>query len=119
MNKFPFVFLLSVFSLLNVQVTKHGQKNMEIIDGLEETNKMKKLILPTLQTFAIGVVAGTLLFLPAWTLSYRQAWLFIVVFLVAVNGIGVYLSLYDPELLERRKKFGPASEGNHPPRRSS
>ncbi|MFN8443492.1 MAG: isoprenylcysteine carboxylmethyltransferase family protein [Caldilineaceae bacterium] len=72
---------------------------------------MKKLILPTLRTFAIGVVAlGLLLFLPAWTLNYWQGWLFIVVFLVAVNGIGVYLSLYDPELLERRKKFGPASE---------
>ena len=65
---------------------------------------MKKLILPTLRTFAIGgVVLGLLLFLPAWTLNYWQAWAFIVVFMVSVNAIGLYLSLQDPELLERRK----------------
>lgn len=72
---------------------------------------MQKLILPTLRTFLIGtVILGFLLFLPAWTLRYWQAWLFIVVFLVAVNGIGLYLSLNDPALLERRKKFGPGQE---------
>lgn len=72
---------------------------------------MNKLILPTLRTFLIGALAlGLLLFLPAWTLNYWQAWLFIVVFMIAVNGIGLYLSLYDPALLERRKKFGPGQE---------
>jgi protein-S-isoprenylcysteine O-methyltransferase Ste14 len=72
---------------------------------------MNKLILPTLRTFLIGAIAlGVLLFLPAWTLNYWQAWVFIVVFVTSVNAIGVYLSLKDPELLERRKKFGPATE---------
>jgi protein-S-isoprenylcysteine O-methyltransferase Ste14 len=74
---------------------------------------MKKLILPTLSTFAIGaIILGILIFLPAWTLNYWQAWVFIVVFLVSVNAIGVYLSLKDPALLERRKKVGPAAEQN-------
>jgi protein-S-isoprenylcysteine O-methyltransferase Ste14 len=68
---------------------------------------MNKLILPTLRTFLIGAfVLGILLFLPAWTLNYWQAWVFIVVFMTATNVIGVYLSLKDPELLERRKKAG-------------
>jgi protein-S-isoprenylcysteine O-methyltransferase Ste14 len=72
---------------------------------------MNKLILPTLRTFLIGAIAlGVLLFLPAWTLNYWQAWVFIVVFVTSVNAIGVYLSLKDPELLERRKKFGPGTE---------
>lgn len=72
---------------------------------------MSKLILPTLRTFLIGALAlGLLLFLPAWTLNYWQAWLFIVVFMVSVNVIGIYLALYDPALLERRKKFGPSTE---------
>jgi protein-S-isoprenylcysteine O-methyltransferase Ste14 len=72
---------------------------------------MKKLILPTLRTFLIGaIVLGALLFLPAWTLDYWQAWVFIVVFLVSANAIGVYLSLKDPALLERRLKGGPAAE---------
>jgi len=72
---------------------------------------MKKLILPALRTFAIGaLVLGLLLFLPAWTFKYWQAWLFILVFLTCVTGIGLYLSINDPVLLERRKKVGPAAE---------
>jgi protein-S-isoprenylcysteine O-methyltransferase Ste14 len=70
-----------------------------------------KLIILTIRTFLIGaIVLGILLFLPAWTLNYWQAWVFIVVFGIATNAIGVYLSLKDPELLERRKKVGPAAE---------
>ena len=70
-----------------------------------------KLALQALQTFAIGVIVlGLLLFLPAWTLNYWQAWVFIIVFNISVNGIGLYLAIKDPELLERRKKFGPATE---------
>jgi protein-S-isoprenylcysteine O-methyltransferase Ste14 len=72
---------------------------------------MNKLIIPTIKTFIVGALAlGIVLFLPAWTLDYWQAWVFIVVFLVCANAIGIYLSLKDPELLERRKKFGPAAE---------
>src|SRR5262245_311508 len=74
-------------------------------------NTMNKLIIPTLRTFLLGaIVLGVLLFLPAWTLNYWQAWVFIVVFMTSANAIGVYLSLKDPELLERRKKGGPAAE---------
>lgn len=74
---------------------------------------MNKLIIPTSKSFLIGAFAlGLFLFLPAWTLNYWQAWVFIVVFLSSVNAIGVYLSLYDPALLERRKNVGPAAEQN-------
>jgi protein-S-isoprenylcysteine O-methyltransferase Ste14 len=72
---------------------------------------MKKLILSTLQTFLLGaVLLGLVTFLPAWTFNYWRAWVFILVFLISVNAVGLYLSLKDPELLERRKKFGPAQE---------
>lgn len=74
---------------------------------------MNKLVLPTIRTFVIGaVILGLLLFLPAGTLDYWQGWVFIVVFMVSVNAVGLYLSLNDPELLERRKKFGPSAEQN-------
>jgi protein-S-isoprenylcysteine O-methyltransferase Ste14 len=74
---------------------------------------MNKLIIPTVRTFLLGAIAlGVLLFLPAGTLNYWQAWVFIVVFMTSANAIGVYLSLKDPELLERRKKIGPAAEQN-------
>ena len=72
---------------------------------------MNKLLLSTLKTFFLGaIVLGILLFLPAWTLNYWQAWVFIVDFMTSVNIIGVYLSLKDPKLLERRKNVGPKAE---------
>jgi protein-S-isoprenylcysteine O-methyltransferase Ste14 len=72
---------------------------------------MNTLPLQTARTFILGAIAlAVLLFLPAWTLAYWQAWVFIVVFLAAVNAIGVYLSLKDPVLLERRMKVGPGEE---------
>lgn len=74
---------------------------------------MNKLIIPTLRTFLIGaVVLGLVLFLPAWTLNYWQAWIFIIVFMSSVSIIGLYLSIKDPALLERRKNVGPAAERN-------
>lgn len=72
---------------------------------------MKKLIIQTLETTLLGaIVLGMLLLLPAWTLSYWQAWVFMIVFIASVQTIGVYLSLKDPVLLERRKNAGPKSE---------
>ena len=72
---------------------------------------MSNLILPTLRNFLIGAIAlGLLLFPAAGTFAYWKAWLFILVFLTSVSAIGVYLSLQDPALLERRKQFGPAAE---------
>jgi protein-S-isoprenylcysteine O-methyltransferase Ste14 len=72
---------------------------------------MNKLITQTLSTFLIGAFAlGALLFLPAWTFNYWQAAVFIAVFMMSVTGIGLYLALKDPALLERRKEFGPTQE---------
>ena len=72
---------------------------------------MSKLIVQTFATFLIGAfLLGVLLFLPAGTLNYWQAWVFIVVFMSSVSAIGLYLALKDPALLERRKKFGPTKE---------
>ena len=68
---------------------------------------MNKLIIQTLGTSLLGVIAlGVLLFLPAWTLAYWQAWVFIVVFVASAEATGVYLALKDPALLERRMNPG-------------
>lgn len=61
---------------------------------------MNTLVIQTAKYFLIGaLLLGVLLFLPAWTFAYWQAWIFIIVFLVATNAIGVYLVLKDPALL--------------------
>src|SRR5215472_2936501 len=62
-------------------------------------------------TSVLGLVGlGALLFIPAGTFNYWQAWVFIVVFAISTQVIGVYLAFKDPALLERRMQFGPGAE---------
>lgn len=53
---------------------------------------------------------AVLLFAPAGTLRYWQAWLFLLVFVAGTIAIGVYFLLHDPALVERRMTVGPAAE---------
>ncbi|MBV8130028.1 MAG: isoprenylcysteine carboxylmethyltransferase family protein [Planctomycetaceae bacterium] len=70
-----------------------------------------RLAVATLRTSVLGIAALAILIgLPAWSLNYWQGWVFIAVFAIATNLIGVYLALKDPVLLERRKRFGPGAE---------
>ena len=48
------------------------------------------------------VVFAAMLFIPAWTFNYWQAWMFLAVFFVSVSAISAYLMKNDPKLLERR-----------------
>jgi protein-S-isoprenylcysteine O-methyltransferase Ste14 len=56
------------------------------------------------------IVIAAMLFLPAWTINYWQAWVFLIVFFVTVSVITLYLMKKDPKLLERRVKAGPVAE---------
>jgi protein-S-isoprenylcysteine O-methyltransferase Ste14 len=60
--------------------------------------------------FLLAVLAAAL-FVPAATLAWWQAWVFLGVFGVAVTAITVDLALHDPALLARRTKAGPIAEG--------
>jgi len=51
-----------------------------------------------------------LLFIPAWTLDYWQAWVFLAVLSVSMLGLTVYLLKSNPALLERRLNSRPSSE---------
>jgi len=53
---------------------------------------------------------GLLLFSPAWTFDYWQAWLYLFVFAASSALITVYLWKKDPKLLERRIDAGPGAE---------
>jgi protein-S-isoprenylcysteine O-methyltransferase Ste14 len=55
-------------------------------------------------------VLGILLFVPAWTLDYWQAWVYLFVFAASTALITTYLWKKDPKLLERRINVGPAAE---------
>ena len=56
------------------------------------------------------LIMAALLFLPAWTLDYWQAWIFLVVFGLSTMVVTVYLMKKDPKLLERRVDAGPGAE---------
>jgi protein-S-isoprenylcysteine O-methyltransferase Ste14 len=53
---------------------------------------------------------GVALFVPAWTLHYWQAWLYLGVFFVLSVAITMDLMARDPQLLARRVHGGPAAE---------
>lgn len=53
---------------------------------------------------------GILLFLPAGTLAYWQAWVFIAVFAVCTLVPSIYLAARNPAALRRRLKVGPTAE---------
>jgi protein-S-isoprenylcysteine O-methyltransferase Ste14 len=59
--------------------------------------------------FLIIILAASL-FLPAWTLDYREAWIFLGVFFFPVLAITIYLIKRDPKLLARRVNAGPGAE---------
>ncbi len=56
------------------------------------------------------VIFGLLLFLPAGTLNYWQAWVFIAVFTVATIVPTIYLARTNPAALQRRMRAGPWAE---------
>lgn len=71
---------------------------------------MKKLTIQALGSLlAVFICMGILLFLPAGTFDYWQAW----VFLIAFNGAGLVIILYlaarDPQLLARRMSVKPVA----------
>ncbi len=84
-----------------------SQQSSSIFEG----KILKSLVIPTIRNFFLGVVAlDIVLFLPAWTLNYWQAWIFITVFMALVTLSGVYFSIKDPALIERRKPAGRAAQ---------
>ena len=53
---------------------------------------------------------SALLFGPAWTFAYWQAWTFLAVYFAASLAITLYLMKNDPQLLQRRMSGGPTAE---------
>ena len=59
----------------------------------------------------LGLIAfGVLLFVPAGTLHYWQAWVFLAVFALSTWIPSMYLIRNNPAALERRMRFGPQAE---------
>jgi protein-S-isoprenylcysteine O-methyltransferase Ste14 len=59
---------------------------------------------------ALAVVMSLLLFVPARTVRYWQAWVYLSIFFGAAAATTLYLLRMDRALLERRMKAGPTAE---------
>ena len=63
----------------------------------------KKLFIQAITKFLLGLVLlGVLLFLPAGTLRFKNAWILIAVLFIPMFAAGVIMMLKDPELLKKR-----------------
>lgn len=70
-----------------------------------------KVALQAVGSSLIGLVLfGVLLFLPAGTFNYWQAWVFIAVFTISTTGLTIYLLFTNPAVLQRRMRVGPTAE---------
>jgi protein-S-isoprenylcysteine O-methyltransferase Ste14 len=72
---------------------------------------MKNLYFRVVRSAVFGLLAmAALLFVPAGTLHYWQAFVFMTIFVGATIAIAVYLAIKDPQLLARRMTVGPTAE---------
>jgi protein-S-isoprenylcysteine O-methyltransferase Ste14 len=72
---------------------------------------MNHLYFRALRSSIFGVLLmAALLFVPAGTFDYWQAYVFMAVFVGGSAAITVYLAIKDPQLLERRMNVGPTAE---------
>jgi len=72
---------------------------------------MKIGVLAALLSGLIGaIITAVLLFVPAGTFNYWQAWVFIAIFSVTTTVPNIYLAVRQPDALRRRMRAGPTSE---------
>jgi protein-S-isoprenylcysteine O-methyltransferase Ste14 len=71
-------------------------------------NTLHKKAFGSLLLLALAMAA--LLFIPAGTLDYWQAWTFLAVYFTLSLALTLYLMKKDPKLLERRMRGGPTAE---------
>jgi protein-S-isoprenylcysteine O-methyltransferase Ste14 len=70
-----------------------------------------KLLIQAVAASLFGLVFfGALLFWPAGTFDYWQAWVFIAIFTAVSSGPTMYWGLRKPEVLRRRLHAGPIAE---------
>jgi len=79
--------------------TKHDSTSVHKID----IKKLKrKVIIIAILAF---VILCLVLFLPAWSLKYWQAWVYLALLFIPMSFLLVYLLKHDPELLIRRMQM--------------
>src|SRR5258705_3412221 len=58
----------------------------------------------------LQLILALLLFLPAWSLRFWEAWLYWLLFSASAWILTLYFLKHDPQLIERRLQAGPSAE---------
>src|SRR5215831_6814217 len=86
----------------------HSLLNLCTVRQITDMNKVK--LKAWLGFLFLSVAMGLLLFVPARTIDYWQAWLFLTVYFTGSLFVSLYLMKQDPALLQRRMRGGPTAE---------
>ena len=86
--------------------------------NLVQMSQLDKLRLSVTKQAVIGLAAlaillWVVLFVPAWTLNYWQAWIFWLVFVSCILAISAYFIKKDLTLIAGRLKVGATAEQDH------
>jgi protein-S-isoprenylcysteine O-methyltransferase Ste14 len=76
--------------------------------GDEELKALRRQAIGRL--WRMPLIMGLMIFVPAWSVDYWEAWLYLAVFSASVTGGTLYLLRHDPALMARRMDVGPAAE---------
>jgi len=80
----------------------NDERNSTADSGID-INKLKKTVI--IRLFLVFTVLGLMLFLPAGTFLYLEAWVYMAILLISMIFAVIYLIKNDPELLERRLRM--------------
>ncbi len=85
-------------------MAEYGWQNNRMMAHIEtEATMTKRLFLNAIMKFTLGILfVGLLLFLPAWTFNYPNAWLFMGVLFIPMFCVGIVMMIKNPKLLEKR-----------------
>ena len=73
--------------------------SLRLAPSARTKNEMNKLyVKATVSLLQLPLIVGALIFLPAGTLDYWEAWLFTAVFFACSLAITVHLAVNDPKL---------------------
>lgn len=79
------------------------QSDRSFGEGGWNFNMTRELLYQAILKFVLGlIVTGILIFLPAGTFYYWNAWLFIGILFIPMAFVGMILMFKNPELLKRR-----------------
>ena len=70
---------------------------------MRKSNERSSLLLQALTKFTLGLLlVAALLFLPAGSFSFRQAWLLLAILFIPMFAAGLVMLRKSPELLKKR-----------------